>query len=99
MGEETGRKSALRHAKTIIFLIVILAVSLVPAIALRLFPREALAIMFGAVSGAIESRTGIPSEGIAAVSILISFVSTTVSASALMVVLARAPTKSKRQTS
>jgi hypothetical protein len=82
----------LRHAKTIVALTVILAVSLAPAITLRFFRREA-------ISSAIESRTGFPGESVAAVWVLISFIIATLIASALMVVLARAVTKSARGSS
>jgi hypothetical protein len=96
MGEETGRKSPLRHAETIVLLAVILAVSLTPAIALRFFPRETSALMLAPVSSAIESRTGFSRESVAAVWIIISFVLATLSASALLLVLAHALTRSVR---
>jgi CBS-domain-containing membrane protein len=89
MGEEAGRKSPLRHANTIALLAAILAVSLAPAIALRFFPREASASMLAPISGAIASVTGFSSESVAAVLIVTMFVLTTVTASALVLVLAR----------
>jgi hypothetical protein len=89
MGEETGRKSPLRHAKTIIVLAVILAISLAPAIVLRFFPQEALAYMLAPVWSAIGARTGFPTESVASVWIMTSFVLATVTASALLLVLAR----------
>jgi len=96
MGEETGRKSPLRHVKTIVFLAVILAISLTPAIALRFVPRETLALMLAPVSSAIESRTGFSWDSVAAIWIIISFVLATLSASALLLVLAHALTRSVR---
>jgi hypothetical protein len=74
MGQEAGRKSPLRHAKTIIVLAVILAISLTPAIALRFFPSENSASVLDPIWTVIESRTGFPRESVAAVWIMISFV-------------------------
>ena len=89
MGEETGRKSALRHVKTIVLLAVILTISLTPAIALRIFPRETSALMLEPVWSIIGQRTGFPRESLAAIWIVISFVLAVVTASALLLVLAR----------
>jgi hypothetical protein len=88
VGEETGRKSPLRHAKTTVFLAVILAVSLAPAITLRFFPRETSAYVLAPVWTAIGSRTGFSTETVASVWIMTSFVLATVTASALLLVLA-----------
>jgi len=96
MGEETGRKSPLRHAKTIVFLAVILAVSLAPAIALRFFPRETSALMLAPVWSVIGSRTGFSRENVAAVWFVISFVLATLTASALLLVLVQVLTRSVR---
>ena len=96
MGEETGRKSPLRHANTIALLSVILAVSLAPAIAIKFFPSEASALMLDPVSSAIEAGTGISSESVAAACIMTMFVLTIVTASALVVVLARVLFRSVR---
>jgi hypothetical protein len=89
MGEETGRKSALRHVKTIVLLAVILAISLAPTIALRFFPREASALVLEPVWNILGPRTGFPRESLAAIWIVISFVLAIVTASALLLVLAR----------
>jgi hypothetical protein len=89
MGEETGRKSPLRHAKTIVVLAVILAISLAPAMALRFFPRETSAYVLAPVWSAIGARTGLSTENIASVWIMTSFVLATVTASALLLILAR----------
>ena len=99
MGEETGRKSPLRHAKTIVFLAVILAISLAPAIALRFFPLETLAYVLAPVWSAIGSRTGFSTESVASVWIMTSFVLATVAASALLLVLGRAVTRSQGRNS
>jgi hypothetical protein len=96
MGEETGRKSPLRHARTIVFLAVILAVSLAPAVALRFFPRETSALMLAPVWSVIGSRTGFSSENVAAVWFVISFVLATLTASALLLVLVQMLTRSVR---
>jgi len=97
MGEETGRKSPLRHAKTIVVLAVILAISLTPAIALRFFPRETSALILAPAWTLIESRTGLPRESVAAVWIMISFVLATLTASALLLVLANSLARSVRE--
>jgi hypothetical protein len=96
MGEETGRKSPLRHAKTTVFLAVILAISLAPAIVLRFFPLEALAYVLAPVWSTVGARTGFSTESVASVWIIISFVLATLSASALLLVLVHALTRSVR---
>jgi hypothetical protein len=88
MGEETGRKSPLRHAKTTVVLAVILAISLAPAIILRFFPRETLAYVLAPVWSAIGSRTGFSTESVASIWIMTSFVVATIAASVLLLVLA-----------
>jgi hypothetical protein len=88
MGEETGRKSPLRHAKTIVFLAVILAISLAPAIILRFFPRETLAYTLAPAWSTIGSRTGFSTESVASIWIMTSFVVATIAASVLLLVLA-----------
>lgn len=97
MGEETGRKSQLRRARAIVVLAVILAISLTPAIFLRFFPSEASALMLAPVWNVIESRTGFPKESAAGVWIMISFVLTILTASALLLVLAHGVTGSVRK--
>jgi len=87
----------LRHAKTIVVLTVILAISLTPAIALRFFPRETSSLMLAPVWSVIESRTGLPRESVAAVWIMISFVLATLTASALLLVLANSLARSVRE--
>ena len=86
----------MRHVKTIVFLAVILAVSLAPAIALRFFPRETSALMLAPVWSVMASRNGFSRESVAAVWIIVSFVLATLSASALLLVLAHALTRSVR---
>lgn len=89
MGEETGRKSALKHVKAILLLAVILAISLTPAIALRFFPRETSALMLEPFWSILAPRTGLLRESLVAIWIVISFVLAVVTASALLLVLAR----------
>jgi len=84
----------LRHAKTTVFLAVILAVSLAPAITLRFLPRETSAYVLAPVWTAIGSRIGLSTETVASVWIMTSFVLAIVSASALLLVLTRALTRS-----
>jgi hypothetical protein len=97
MGEETGRKSPLRHAVTIVVLAVILAISLAPAIVLRYFPSETPAYVLTSVWSAIGSRTGFSTESVASVWIITSFVLATITASALLVVIAHELTRSVRR--
>jgi hypothetical protein len=99
MGEEAGRKSPLRHAATIFILAVILAISLAPALVFRFFPRETSAYVLAPVWSAISSRTGFSTESVASVWIMASFVIATVTASALLLVLARELTRSVRRSS
>ena len=89
----------MRHAKTIVFLAVILAISLAPAIALRFFPLEALAYVLAPIWNAIGSRTGFSTESVASVWIMTSFVLATVAASALLLVIGRALTRSQGRNS
>ena len=89
----------MRHAKTIVVLAVILAISLTPAIALRFFPRETSALILAPAWTLIESRTGLPRESVAAVWIMISFVLATLAASALLLVLANSLARSVREVS
>ena len=79
----------MRHAKTIVVLAVILAISLAPAIGLRFFPLEALGYVLAPVWSAIGARTGFSTESVASVWIMTSFVLATVTASALLLILAR----------
>jgi hypothetical protein len=97
MGEETGRKSPLRHAKTTVVLAVILAISLAPAIILRFFPRETLAYMLAPAWSAIASRTGFSTESVASVWIMTSFVLAIITASSLLFVLAHTLASSVRR--
>jgi hypothetical protein len=89
MGEETGRKSPLRHAATVVVLAVILTISLAPTIALRFFPREASALMLEPAWNILGARTGFPRESLTAIWIVVSFVLAIVAASTLLLVLAR----------
>ena len=87
----------MRHAATIVVLAVILAISLAPAVVLRFFPSETSEYLLAPVWNAIGSRIGFPAESIASVWIVTSFVLATVTASALLVVLARELTRSVRR--
>ena len=89
----------MRHAKTIVFLAVILAISLAPAIALRFFPLEALGYVLAPVWSAIGSRIGFSTESVASVWIMTSFVLATVAGSALLLVMERALTRSQGRNS
>ena len=80
----------MRYVKAIVLLAAILAISLTPAIALRFFPRETSAYALDPVWAILGPRTGFPRESIAAIWILISFFLALLSASALLLVLARA---------
>ena len=79
----------MRHAKTIVFLAVILTISLAPAIVLRFFPLEALGYVLAPVWSAIGTKTGFSTESVASVWIMSSFVLATATASTLLLILAR----------
>ena len=85
----------MRHAKVIVLLAVILAISLAPAIALRFFPGENSVLVPTWI--VIESRTGFPRGSVAAVWIMISFVLATLTGSALLLVFAHALARSVRE--
>ena len=89
----------MRHAKTTVVLAVILAISLAPAIILRFFPRETLAYMLAPAWSAIGSRTGFPTDSVASVWIMLSFVLAIITASSLLFVLAHTLTSSVRGSS
>ena len=86
----------MRHAKTIVVLAVILAISLTPAIALRFFPRETSVYVLAPAWSAIGSRTGFPTESVASVWMMTSFVLAIITASSLLFVLAHTLTSSVR---
>jgi hypothetical protein len=97
MGEETGRKSALRHVNVILFLAVILAISLAPAIALRVFPRETVGYLVDPVLTVLGHGMGSSKEVLTAIWMVTSFVVTIVTASALVVILAGELIRSVRE--
>ena len=94
MGEETGRKSALRRVKLTVLLAVIFAVSLAPAISFRLFPCETLGYFLKPIWSIVGSRIGFSKEASAAVGIVTSFVLAIVTGSVLLFVLFRDLTRS-----
>jgi len=96
MGEETGRKSALRRVKLTLFLAVILAVSLAPAISFRLFPRETLGFL-EPIWSIVGLRIGFSKEASVAIGIVTSFVVAIVAGSALLFVLVHELTRSMRE--
>ena len=97
MGEETGRKSALKRVKLTVLLAVIFAVSLAPAISFRLFPRETLGYFLEPIWNTVGSRVGFSKEVSVAVGIIISFVLAIVTGSTLLFVLLRNFTRSVRE--
>jgi uncharacterized membrane protein YeaQ/YmgE (transglycosylase-associated protein family) len=97
MGEETGRKSALRRVKLTVLLAVIFAVSLAPALSLRLFPRETLGYFLEPIWSIVGSRIGYSKEASVAVGIVASFVIAIVTGSVLLFVLFRGLTRSVRE--
>ncbi len=70
-------------------LAIILALSLGPAVLLRLYPVETLGYLVNPVWHTIESRTGLSAQLAAAISIVATFVIALVAACALLLVLAR----------
>jgi hypothetical protein len=97
MGEETGRKSALRRVKLIVLLAVIFAVSLAPAISFRLFPRETIGYFLEPIWSIVGSRIGFSKEVSVAVGIVASFVMALITGSALLFVLFSDLTRSVRE--
>jgi hypothetical protein len=96
MGEEAGRKSALRRV-TALLLAVILALSLGPAILLRLYPLEMQRYLLNPLGDIVESRTGFSAQPITAISLVAMFVVAIIAASALLLLLSREFFKSMRQ--
>ena len=97
MGEETGRKSALRRVKLTVLLAVIFAVSLAPAISFRLFPRETLGYFLEPIWSIVGSRIGFSKEASVAVGIIASFAIAILTGSALFFVLFSDLTRSARK--
>jgi hypothetical protein len=87
----------LRHVKLTLLLAVILALSLGPAILLRLYPLETLGYLLNPLSSIIESQTRFSRESIAAFSLVATFVVAVVAASALLLVLAKEVLRSVRE--
>ena len=96
MGEETGRKSALRRVKSIVLLTVIFAVSLAPALSFQLFPRETTGYFLKPIWNIVGSRIGLSKEA-SVVGIVASFVLAVITGSALLFVLFSDLTKSVRK--
>lgn len=97
MGEETGRKSALRNVKLTILLAIIFAISLTPAIAVRFFPDESTTYLLEPAWTIFGSRTGLSREACKAIGIVATFVLAITSGSALLFVLFRELGRSVRQ--
>ena len=97
MGEETGRKSALRRVKLTVLLAVIFAVSLAPAISFRLFPRETVGYFLEPIWSIVGSRIGFSKEVSVAVGIVASFILAVLTGSVLLFVLFRDLTRSVRE--
>jgi hypothetical protein len=97
MGEETGRKSALRRVKLAVLLAVIFAVSLAPALSFRLFPRETIGYFLEPIWSIVGSRIGFSKEVSVAVGIVASFVMALITGSALLFVLFSDLTRSVRE--
>jgi hypothetical protein len=97
MGEETGRKSALRRVKLTVLLAVIFAVSLAPAISFQLFPHETIGYFLEPIWNIVGSRIGLSKEASVAVGIVSSFVVALMTGSALLFVLFSDLTRSVRE--
>ena len=97
MGEETGRKSALRNVKLTILLAIIFAISLTPATGIRFFPDETATYLLEPAWSMFGSRIGVSKEAFNAIGIVTSFVSAIISGSGLLFVLFRELARSVRQ--
>ena len=87
----------MRHARLALLLAVILALSLGPAILLRLYPLETLGYLLNPLWGIIESQTGFSEQSAAPISIVATFVIAVVAASALLLVFAKELLRSARK--
>jgi hypothetical protein len=87
----------LRHVKLALLLAVILAVSLGPAILLRLYPLETVGYLLNPLWGMIESQTGFSGQLAASISIVATFVVAVVSASTLLLVFTKELLRSARK--
>jgi hypothetical protein len=97
MGQQAGRKSALRRAKLTVLLTVILALSLAPAILLQQYPRETLEYVFNPFWGAIGLQTGSSLLSIGAIYLIATFIAAVVAAAALAIVITDELWRSVRQ--
>lgn len=89
----------MRRVKLTLLLAVILAISLAPPLALRLFPRETSGYLVDPLSTILGSRTGYSKETLTAVWIVISFAVAIVTASTLLLVLTGELIRSTRESS
>jgi len=87
----------LRHVKVILLLAVVLAISLAPAIALRLSPRGTAGYLVDPVWTVLGPRVGSSKEALTAIWIVASFVLTIVAACSLLFILARELIRSVRE--
>jgi hypothetical protein len=87
----------LRRVKLTLLLAVILAISLAPAMLLRLYPSETQRYLLNPLWGIIGSRTGVSAQLAAAISLVATFVVAVVAASALLLVLAKEYLRSLRE--
>jgi hypothetical protein len=97
MGEETGRKSALRNVKLTILIAIVFTVSLTPAVGIRFFPDETATYLLEPAWSIFGSRMGLSKEAFKAFGIVTSFLSAIISGSALLFVLFRELARSVRQ--
>ena len=87
----------MRRVKLTLFLAVILAISLAPAISFRLFPRETLGYFLEPIWSIVGLRIGFSKEASVAIGIVTSFVVAIVAGSALLFVLVHELTRSVRE--
>jgi hypothetical protein len=87
----------LRRVKLTLLLALILALSIAPAILLRLYPRETLEYLLNPLWNTIESQTGFSAQLAAAISLVATFIVAVAAASALLLVLTKEVLRSVRE--
>ncbi len=77
----------MRHVGLAAVLAVILALTLIPAVLLRLYPNETLGYVLNPLWESVKSRTGLAGEIAGPIGLVTAFVIAVVAASALSLIL------------
>lgn len=87
----------MRNVKRAVLLAIVLAISLTPAIGIRLFPQETATFLLEPAWSILGSRLGLAKEAFKAIGIVATFLLVVISGSALLLVLFRELARSVRQ--